>query len=95
MKYPFSHPVVIDVTKPPYCADNTGKTDCTAALCRVFDDVLVRERDAIWETTDKLMAKRVCDEDVYLGFECRIQRGSMRVIFPEFVPPARIIYLRL
>ncbi len=93
MKYPFSHPVVIDVTKPPYCADNTGKTDCTAALCRVFDDVLVRERDAIWETADKLMAKRVCDEDVYLGFECRIQRGSMRVIFPEFVPPARIIYL--
>lgn len=38
MNYPAEFKNIIDITKPPYNADNTGKTDCTAALIRAFDD---------------------------------------------------------
>ena len=31
---------VIDVTKPPYNADNSGKTDCTQVLKQIVDDIL-------------------------------------------------------
>ena len=43
MKYPIQCKNIIDVTKPPYNADNTGKTDVTAILCSVIDDILIRE----------------------------------------------------
>ena len=32
MKYPKLFPNIIDVTKAPYFADNTGKTDCSEAF---------------------------------------------------------------
>lgn len=35
MRYPIKTDTIIDVTKPPYCADNTGKKDCTEILRRV------------------------------------------------------------
>ena len=50
MKYPENFKNIIDVTKAPYFADNTGKTDCTAVLCQVFDDLLQREIDGVKET---------------------------------------------
>ena len=37
--------IVVDVTKAPYFADPTGKTDSTAAICRAIDDVVVRDID--------------------------------------------------
>ena len=40
MKYPICARNVLDVTKPPYNADNTGKIDCTAVLRRALDDCL-------------------------------------------------------
>ena len=40
MKYPIHTSAIIDVTKPPYCADNTGKTDCTETLVRILDELL-------------------------------------------------------
>ena len=93
MKYPFTSKNIIDVTKAPYFADNTGKTDCTDALCRVFDDLLRRERDGIEKTRDDLLAiSDNCSKDAYIGFEARVRNGFINVIFPEVVPPARIIY---
>lgn len=89
MKYPFKTDTIIDVTKPPYCADNSGMSDCTAALRRVFDDVLKREIEGIRETEKKLWE---LGENVFIGFENRIRNNSVRVIYPEFVPPRRIIY---
>ncbi len=90
---------LIDVTKPPYCADNTGKTNCTAILCRVLDDLLLREAKGIAETAAKLLSPDFpspAPGSGYIGFENRkyIYKGrqEMDVIFPEFVPPARIIY---
>ena len=42
MRFPRLTEAVIDVTKPPYLADNTGNTDCTEILRRIFDDILSR-----------------------------------------------------
>ena len=50
MKYPIITKAIINVTKAPYFADNTGKTDRTAVLCQVFDDLLQREIDGVKET---------------------------------------------
>lgn len=90
MKYPENFKNIIDVTKAPYFADNTGKTDCTAILRKVFDDLLDREVKGVKETEAKLYT--LGENDVYIGFESRIEKNLVRVIFPEFVPEARIIY---
>ncbi len=90
MKYPLNFSNIIDVTKAPYFADNTGKTDCTAVLRQVFDDLLDREIRGVKETEEKLHT--LGENDVYIGFESRIENNLVRVIFPEFVPDARIIY---
>ncbi|MBO7519959.1 MAG: hypothetical protein J6T73_04190, partial [Clostridia bacterium] len=81
---------VIDVTEAPYYADNTGNVDCTGILRRVFDDLLYREVKGVKETEQKLHT--LGKNDVYIGFETRIEKNLTRVIFPEFVPDARIIY---
>lgn len=90
MKYPENFKNIIDVTKAPYFADNTGKTDCTAILRKVFDDLLDREIKGVKETEEKLHT--LGENEVYIGFESRIENNLVRVIFPEFVPDARIIY---
>lgn len=94
MKYPINSSAIIDVTKPPYCADNTGKTDCTAILRRILDDVLRPQVEALRETYDKLVAESDnCKENVYIGMEGgRVQNGQLAITFPEFEPPTRIIY---
>ncbi|MBO4733511.1 MAG: hypothetical protein J5662_03450 [Clostridia bacterium] len=90
MKYPGNLKNVIDVTKAPYYADNTGKTDCTQILRRVFDDLLLREIEGVKETERQLCS--LGENDVYIGFESRIEKNLVRVIFPEFVRDARIIF---
>ena len=90
MKYPKDFKNIIDVTKAPYFADNTGKIDCTEILRKVFDDLLEREIQGVKETEEKLHT--LGENDVYIGFESRIENNLVRVIFPEFVPDARIIY---
>ena len=98
MKYPIKCRSIIDVTKPPYNADNTGKYDCTEALRKVFDDVMRREIEGVEKTYNKLVklsenGKKI----VYDGFENRVYNSEceevgINVIYPEFVPSARIIY---
>lgn len=83
MKYLIDCKNVIDVTKPPYNADNTGQTDCTAVLCRIFDDILIREIEGVAETAKKLTEQGKVP--VYIGFENRLT-DVMNVIFPEYVP---------
>ena len=90
MKYPEKLKNIIDVTKAPYYADNTGKTDCTAILRQILDDLLNREIEGVLKTEKKLHS--LGENDVYIGFESRIEKNLVRVIFPEFVPDARIIY---
>ena len=90
---------LIDVTKPPYCADNTGKRDCTAILCRVLDDLLIREAEGIAQTAKKILSPdfpSVTPGFGYIGFENRKyiyrEQQEMDIIFPEFVPSSRIVY---
>ena len=90
MKYPENLNNIIDVTKAPYYADPTGKQDCTAILRRVFDDLMAREVQGVKETEARLHT--LGENDVYIGFESRIEKHLVRVIFPEFVPDARIVY---
>lgn len=93
MRYPFESENIIDITKAPYFADNTGKTDCTDALCKVFDDLLAREREGIEKTkNDLLKLSNNGEKDVFIGFEQRTEKGITYVIFPEVTPPGRIIY---
>ena len=94
MKYLVDTSAIIDVTKPPYCADNTGKTDCTEILRKVFDDVMIRQVEELRATYDKLIElsdnKR---EDVFLGIEGgRVENGTLSITFPENEPSNKIIY---
>lgn len=94
MKYPEKCKNVIDVTKAPYNADNTGKTDCTKQLIMAFDDVLKDYVTALEETRQKLYElSDGLKEDVSLGQESgRVRDGVMSITFPEFKPAVKIIY---
>ncbi len=90
MRYPVDFKNIIDITKAPYFADNTGKIDCTSTLRQVFDDILIREIQGVRETEAKLHT--MGENNVYIGFETRIEGNKVNVIYPEFVPEARIIF---
>lgn len=93
MRYPISSNAILDVTKPPYCADNSGKSDCTKVLRQVFDDLLQREVDGVKQTYDKLI--KLSDnlqKNIYDGFENRVVNGKVNILYPEYVPPSKIIY---
>lgn len=94
MNYPAKCKNIIDITKPPYNADNTGKTDCTAALIRAFDDSVKGYIEELEKTKKKLMEiSNNLQEDAYIGRETgRVTDGVMTVTFPEFTPDTKIIY---
>ncbi len=96
MKYPECAKNVIDVTKAPYFADNSGKNDCTAALCRAIDDCLrgyvtglEKMRKELLELWDKQGRKG----NVYIGAESgKIIDGEVLMTMPEEIPLSKIIY---
>ena len=92
MRFPRLTEAVIDVTKPPYLADNTGKTDCTEILRRIFDDILSREVEGILASEKRIIGERLDLDEYSIGFENRRWKDGYMVIYPEFVPDARIIY---
>ena len=61
--YPPEVKGIIDVTKAPYFADNTGKQDCTAALIRAFDDMLREDRQLMQEA--RALTRGVPKQSVY------------------------------
>ncbi len=96
---PLLYKNLIDVTKPPYCADNTGKRDCTAILCQILNDLLIREAEGVAQTAKKILAPDFPSSTPgygYIGFESRKfmdhDRQEISIIFPEYVPASRIIY---
>ena len=91
MKYPENLKIIVDVTKPPYCADNTGQEDCTEILKRVMDDIVSRDVWGVKYTWDKL--KRMNPEgDAYLGFQSRRVNGMFNVSYSEDLHPTKIIW---
>lgn len=93
MKYP-KNPVLIDITKPPYNADNTGKNDCTEVLRKALDDVLIRHIEATEKFKEKmLLLSDNLKKDTFVGFECgRVENGILNITMPEFEPFTKIIY---
>lgn len=89
-RYPADCTSIIDVTKPPYNADNTGKEDCTKIICQIIDDVLGAYEKRFYETDAKLEA--MDDPNALISFEIRKVDGRKNVIFPEELPPSKIIY---
>lgn len=89
-RYPADCTSIIDVTKPPYNLDNTGKEDCTKILCQIVDDILGAYEKRFYETKAKLEA--MDDPNALISFEIRKVNGRHNVIFPEELPPSKIIY---
>ena len=94
MKYPIQTKAIIDVTKPPYNADNTGKKDCTDILRQVLDDILIREVEGYKAIHDKIIKESENGKyNYYVGLEAgRIQDGKVWITFPEYFPATRIVY---
>lgn len=94
MRYPENCKNVIDVTKAPYFADNSGKTDCTAALCQAIDDVLIGYVDGLEKLRAKLL--KMAEEqggNVYVGAESgRVLDGEVLMTMPEEIPVSKIIF---
>ncbi len=88
--FPSQCRAIIDITKPPYNVDNTGKTDCTKQLCALVDEVLQAYEKNFYETKSKLEA--MDDPNAMISFEIRKVNGRSNVIFPEELPPSRILY---
>ena len=61
--------IVVDVTKAPYFADPTGKTDSTAAICRAIDDIVVRDIEGVQQMRQKLLEDP--RDNFRIGFENR------------------------
>ena len=89
-RFPSDCTAVIDVTKPPYNLDNTGKEDCTVGLRKIVDDIMSAYEAEFYKTKAKIEAME--DPDALISFEIRKVNGRTNVIFPENLPPSKIIY---
>ncbi|MBO7150593.1 MAG: hypothetical protein J6V82_02465, partial [Clostridia bacterium] len=89
-QFPEGCKAIVDVTKAPYFADPTGTRDSTEALKKAVDDVLSAYEKAFYETKEKLYA--IKEPDALISFEIRKIGQLHNVIFPEFLPPSRILY---
>ena len=81
---------IVDVTKPPYNADNTGTVDCTKALCQAIDDIFNEYKHNFDATVDKIHASG--SDETWIGFEIRRVDGIDYIIWPEELPPSKILY---
>ena len=90
MKYYEKSKAIIDVTKPPYNADNTGKSDCSNAIRQAIDDVLLPNIDGLLRAKNKLLAMN--DPNAKISFEIRKENNVLFVIFPEELEPTKILY---
>ena len=97
MKYPIYAKNVIDVTKPPYNADNTGVIDCTEILRQAIDDCLKDYIPLYEELSEELLrlSKERPGEFIAVGAECGTAKDGaiIRTVFPMLWPYGKIIYL--
>lgn len=90
MKHSEKCKAIIDVTKPPYNADNTGKKDCSKALQNAINDVLKPNIEGLRRAKEKLLA--IDDPNAQISFEIRKENDILYVIFPEELEPTKILY---
>lgn len=94
MRYPDDSKVIINVTKAPYFADNTGTRDSTEALRRAIDDCVKEYIIGIEKLQKKLLSLSAeSNGNVYVGAEAgRVIDGEVYITMPEEAPHAKIIY---
>ncbi len=92
--YPPEANVILDVTKAPYFLDNTGTKDCTRALVAILDDMAKISIDGMKNVMDVLTEKAKTEKNIVLPntFENAVRNGIVFGIFPDPLPPSRIIY---
>lgn len=90
IRYSPKNEAIIDVTKPPYNADNTGKVDCTQALRQAIDDILRPNIEGIEKAKQELLA--IDDPNAKISFEIRKENNILYVIFPKELEPTKILY---
>lgn len=90
--YPPEAKAVLDITKAPYFADNTGKTDCTQILVSILDDIARHSLEGMKRTMDRLQSDPRPTFRLENSFENRKAGGVLFGIFPDGLPPSRIIY---
>jgi len=92
ISYPTDARGIIDVTKAPYFADNTGARDCTAILIRILDEILQPSMDGMREVMAILEVEPSENRVLPNSFENRKQDGKLFGVFPIDGPTAKIIY---
>ena len=95
MRYPDFCKNIIDVTKAPYFADNTGKTDCTAALKAAIDDSLRDYIEGIEKVKKELLElHKKYGGNVYVGEEAgKYIDGEIYITSPKVKPPVKQLFL--
>lgn len=90
--YPSDAAAIIDVTRPPYNCDNTGRQDCTAALNRALDDLL--RPDLLGQRAiEREIAADPRDDFIHpSSVENRKVAGKWQAVFPAHLASARILY---
>jgi len=90
--YPEDLDTLIDVTKAPYNCDPTGVRDCTAALIRLFDDLLLPTLEG-QRAIEAEIANDPRESFIHpSSVENRRIDGKWQAIFPAKLNPARIVY---
>ncbi len=92
MKYTLNNEAIIDITKPPYNADNTGKEDCTEIIRRALDDILRPNIENLEETRQKLLGMPEPDAQITFEIKKNTDDGTINIIFPEKLEYTKIIY---
>ena len=92
--YPPEANVILDVTKAPYFLDNTGTKDCTRALVAILEDMAKISIDGMKRVMDILADRAKTEKNFILPntFENGVRGGILFGIFPDPLPPSRIIY---
>ncbi len=88
--YSNKNKAIIDITKSPYNADNTGVNDCTDAIKKAMDDILKPNISGLIKAKEKLLS--MPDPNAKISFEIRKEDDVLYVIFPEELEDSKIIY---
>jgi hypothetical protein len=90
--YPSDAGTIIDITKAPYFADNTGKNDCTGILVGILDELAGHSIAGMNKLVEIIKADPSPDVKLPNSFENKKVNGVTWGIFPYAQPPSRIIY---